>query len=200
MRASTRCIICFPRTAAAPAPTSPPTGTTSIRSTSASASSCRGFRFRRRHALPGKAAPLSPASSNCRCRLSRRVGGQGPRAGGGLCGIPGNAEPRRHSSWGWRDLAGPWPLRGPAHGRARNAGPHRLPRLPAMGGRQASSRRPRGHGNLYHDLALGCAFDGGEIEGHPAAFADGRVHRRPAGSVLGRGPGVEPAALLAHCP
>jgi glycogen operon protein len=28
-------------------------------------------------------------------------------------------------------------------------------------------------GNLYHDLALGCAFDGGEIEGHPSAFADG---------------------------
>ncbi len=29
------------------------------------------------------------------------------------------------------------------------------------------------HGNLYHDLALGCAFDGGEIDGQPAAFADG---------------------------
>jgi glycogen operon protein len=29
------------------------------------------------------------------------------------------------------------------------------------------------HGNLYHDLALGCAFDGGEIDGHPAAFAQG---------------------------
>jgi glycogen debranching enzyme len=28
-------------------------------------------------------------------------------------------------------------------------------------------------GNLYHDLALGCAFDGGEIEGRPLAFADG---------------------------
>ena len=27
--------------------------------------------------------------------------------------------------------------------------------------------------NLYHDLALGCAFDGGEIEGHPSAFATG---------------------------
>lgn len=27
--------------------------------------------------------------------------------------------------------------------------------------------------NLYHDLALGCAFDGGEIEGHPSAFASG---------------------------
>jgi glycogen operon protein len=29
------------------------------------------------------------------------------------------------------------------------------------------------HGNLYHDLALGCAFDGGEIDGAPAAFAQG---------------------------
>jgi glycogen debranching enzyme len=29
------------------------------------------------------------------------------------------------------------------------------------------------HGNLYHDLALGCAFDGGEIDGQPAAFAAG---------------------------
>jgi glycogen operon protein len=29
------------------------------------------------------------------------------------------------------------------------------------------------HGNLYHDLALGCAFDGGEIDGQPAAFAQG---------------------------
>lgn len=28
-------------------------------------------------------------------------------------------------------------------------------------------------GNLYHDLALGCAFDGGEIDGHPSAFAEG---------------------------
>ena len=30
-----------------------------------------------------------------------------------------------------------------------------------------------GKGNLYHDLALGCALDGGEIEGHPSAFAFG---------------------------
>ena len=29
------------------------------------------------------------------------------------------------------------------------------------------------HGNLYHDMALGCAFDGGEIDGQPAAFAAG---------------------------
>ena len=29
------------------------------------------------------------------------------------------------------------------------------------------------HGNLYHDLALGCAMDGGEIEGQPGAFAGG---------------------------
>ena len=29
------------------------------------------------------------------------------------------------------------------------------------------------HRNLYHDLALGCAFDGGEIEGNPSAFATG---------------------------
>lgn len=28
-------------------------------------------------------------------------------------------------------------------------------------------------GNLYHDLALGCAFDGGEIAGNPSAFAAG---------------------------
>jgi glycogen operon protein len=28
-------------------------------------------------------------------------------------------------------------------------------------------------GNLYHDLALGCAFDGGEIEANPQAFAAG---------------------------
>jgi len=27
--------------------------------------------------------------------------------------------------------------------------------------------------NLYHDLALGCAFDGGEIEGQPSSFAHG---------------------------
>ena len=27
--------------------------------------------------------------------------------------------------------------------------------------------------NLYHDLALGCAFDGGEIAGNPSAFASG---------------------------
>lgn len=30
-----------------------------------------------------------------------------------------------------------------------------------------------GHANLYGDLALGCAFDGGEIESNPAAFATG---------------------------
>ena len=29
------------------------------------------------------------------------------------------------------------------------------------------------HGNLYHDLALGCAFDGGEIDAEPASFASG---------------------------
>ena len=29
------------------------------------------------------------------------------------------------------------------------------------------------HGNLYHDLALGCAFDGGEIDASPANFASG---------------------------
>ena len=29
------------------------------------------------------------------------------------------------------------------------------------------------HRNLYRDLALGCAFDGGEIEGNPGAFAAG---------------------------
>ena len=29
------------------------------------------------------------------------------------------------------------------------------------------------HRNLYRDLALGCAFDGGEIAGHPSAFASG---------------------------
>ena len=29
------------------------------------------------------------------------------------------------------------------------------------------------HQNLYRDLALGCAFDGGEIEGNPSAFAAG---------------------------
>ncbi len=29
------------------------------------------------------------------------------------------------------------------------------------------------HRNLYGDLALGCAFDGGEIEGNPSAFASG---------------------------
>lgn len=29
------------------------------------------------------------------------------------------------------------------------------------------------HRNLYHDLALGCAFDGGERAGNPAAFATG---------------------------
>ena len=29
------------------------------------------------------------------------------------------------------------------------------------------------HKNLYRDLALGCAFDGGEIDGNPDAFADG---------------------------
>jgi glycogen operon protein len=28
-------------------------------------------------------------------------------------------------------------------------------------------------GNLYGDLALGCAFDGGELEGNPQAFASG---------------------------
>jgi glycogen debranching enzyme len=37
-------------------------------------------------------------------------------------------------------------------------------------GQLASAAR---HGNLYHDLALGCAFDGGEIEGNPSAFAAG---------------------------
>jgi glycogen operon protein len=30
-----------------------------------------------------------------------------------------------------------------------------------------------GHRNLYGDLALGCAFDGGELEANPAAFAAG---------------------------
>ena len=29
------------------------------------------------------------------------------------------------------------------------------------------------HRNLYRDLALGCAIDGGEIKSHPAAFANG---------------------------
>lgn len=29
------------------------------------------------------------------------------------------------------------------------------------------------HRNLYGDLALGCAFDGGELEGDPSAFASG---------------------------
>lgn len=29
------------------------------------------------------------------------------------------------------------------------------------------------HGNLYGDLALGCAFDGGELENNPEAFAKG---------------------------
>ena len=147
----------------------------------------------------GAAAPPSPASSGCRSSTITAVWtAKAPRARGGLRRISRQPGLRGISCAQGGD--GPrcaWPLRGAAHGRdaqRRTASPI----APSCNGwPTCSSTTPRSHRNLYHDLALGCAFDGGEIEGNPSAFATRRLDRRTARSLLGGGPGVEPAALLA---
>ena len=48
-------------------------------------------------------------------------------------------------------------------GEAASPPAHGLSRLPAMDRRHAACATPRCSGNLYRDLALGSAFDGGEI-------------------------------------
>ena len=48
---------------------------------------------------------------------------------------------------------------------------------------------------IYRDLALGCAYEGGEVWARPELFATSVSHGRAAGPVCAGWPGVEPAAL-----
>ena len=184
MRVSTRCIISFRRTAAAPAPTSHRTAITSTRSTSISTGCWRPSASRSSTSADASRAAFASLEQLAAHRLSRGVDGKGARARSGLRRIPRQRGFRCLPRARVARPRGAWPLRGPAHGRAGNARPHRLPRLPAMGGRHAA-RRSGGPSQPLSRHGARLRIRRRRDRGQSIRLCQRRLDRRAARSFLG---------------